>query len=44
MLLISTDFLFQMFDAGVCEFGVSENIVVLMHMEMLPKHIHGIQM
>jgi len=28
-----------MFDARGCEFGVSENVVVLMHMEMLLKHI-----
>ena len=39
MLLISTDILFQMFDTRGCEFGVSENIIVFMHMEMLPKHI-----
>jgi hypothetical protein len=28
-----------MFDERGCEFGVSEDIVVLIHMEMLPKHI-----
>jgi len=39
MLLISADILFQMCDARGCEFGVFENVVVLVHMEMLPKHI-----
>jgi len=39
MLHISADILFQMLDARGCEFDVFENVVVLMHMEMLPKYI-----